>query len=296
MKVGIIGAGAWGTALAILSAKSGNDVILWSFDPDEAKNLQKSRENSYLPGIRIPKNVSVTGNMADLQGAGIWLIATPARYFRETIQKGREFWPGCPIIICTKGIDEDGNFMTDIIQEEFPGYKSGLVGVLSGPQFADEVARGEPAGSTIAGSPAVIAAARVALDGLVLQETDDIIGTEICGAGKNVVAVLMGYIDETGVGENERALKLTESWGEIVRFGRLFGARTDTFLGLCGLGDLFLTATSKTSRNYSAGLALAKGEIPVGTIEGISAIRGLSKIAKKHGLCMPNLEFLVKLI
>ncbi|MDR1206925.1 MAG: NAD(P)H-dependent glycerol-3-phosphate dehydrogenase [Rickettsiales bacterium] len=296
MKVGIIGAGAWGTALAILSAKSGNDVVLWSFDPSEAKNIQKSRENSYLPGVRISEKVFITSNMADLHGVDVWLMVTPARYFSETVQKGREFWPGCPIIICTKGMDENGRFMSDIVKEGFSECGSGLMGVLAGPQFAGEVARGEPAGSTIAGGAKVIAAARTALGGLTLEATDDMIGAEICGAGKNAVAILMGYMDETGAGENERALRLTECWGEITRFGRFFGAKCDTFLGLCGLGDLFLTATSKTSRNYSAGVALAKGESPAGTTEGVSAIHGITKLAQKHGLCMPNLEFLKSLV
>ncbi|MCL2338337.1 MAG: NAD(P)H-dependent glycerol-3-phosphate dehydrogenase [Proteobacteria bacterium] len=295
MKVGIIGAGAWGTALAILSAKSGNEVVLWAFDATDAKNMQKGRENVYLPGIKIPKKVTVTDKMADLRGTDAWLIVTPAEFFRKTMQKGRLFWKNQPIIICTKGMEISGKFMSEVLSEELPIEKD-QIGVLSGPQFAGEVARGEPTGSTIAGSKKIIEVGRKALSGLTLEETSDVIGTEICGTGKNAVAILLGYVDANGVGENERALRLTNAWGEIVRFGRSVGAKTDTFLGLCGLGDLFLTATSKTSRNYSAGVALAAGVRPTGTVEGISAIRGLSVIAKQHQIKMPSLEFLAKLV
>jgi len=295
MNIGIIGAGAWGTALAILSAKSGNDIVLWAFDADEAKNMQKDRENPYLPGVKLPKNITITPEMADLQGVEAWLIVTPAEHFRKTIQKSRLFWKNQPIIVCTKGMEISGKFMSEVLLEELPIEKE-LIGVLSGPQFAGEVARGEPTGSTIAGGPKVVDTARKALADLTLVETDDVIGTEVCGTGKNAVAILLGYIDANGVGENERALTLTQAWDEIVRFGVALGAKTDTFLGLCGLGDLFLTATSRTSRNYSAGASLAAGIQPTGTVEGISAIKGLSTLANKHKIKMPHLEFLAKII
>ncbi|MCL1902084.1 MAG: NAD(P)H-dependent glycerol-3-phosphate dehydrogenase [Alphaproteobacteria bacterium] len=295
MKVGVIGAGAWGTALAILSARGGNDVTLWCYDTADAKTMQKSRENAFLPGIKLPENITVTDNMADLSGVEVWLIVPPAVYFRETVQKGREFYKNQPVIICTKGMDASGKFMSEILREEL-GPMEGKIGVLSGPQFAGEVARGEPSGSTIAGGEGVINAARAALAELTLQETDDIRGVEICGAGKNAVAILIGYIDTMGAGENERAMRVTQAWGEMVSLGRANGANTETFLGFCGLGDLFLTATSTTSRNYSAGIALSQGERPNGTIEGISAIKGLSKIAAAQGISMPNLEFLSQLV
>ena len=291
MNVGIIGGGAWGKALSAVAVRAGNKVVLWSYDETEG----------------------ATNDMAELCGADVWLIATPAAYFRETMQKGREFYNGQPIIICTKGMDEDGKFMSRIAAEElsFPEggdfvnrpqgdradlFKGGTIGVLSGPQFAAEVAAGKPTGSAIAGGSNVLAVAQTALSGMVLEETDDVMGVQICGAGKNTIAILMGYLDGKGAGENERALRLTQAWGEIVALGRHLGARTETFLGLAGLGDLFLSATSKTSRNYAAGLELAKGGKPVGTIEGVSAICGLSKLSKKTGILMPNMEFLAGLI
>lgn len=296
MKIGIIGAGSWGTALAVSSARAGNDVALWAFDDELAKNMQKGRENDLIPGVKIPENVFITGEMADLRGTQAWLVATPSEFFSETMQKGREFWVDQPVIICTKGMTADGKFMSEVLTDAIPEILPSRIGILSGPQFAGEVARGEPTGSTIAGGPEILAAARVALSEFVLEETDDTIGVQVCGAGKNAIAILIGYIDGSGAGENERALKLTESWGEIVRLGRYLGARTETFLGLAGMGDLFLSADSKTSRNYSAGLALSRGEKPNGTIEGVSAIRGLSKIAQKAGISTPNLSLMAGLI
>ena len=299
MKVGIIGAGAFGTALAISVANGGKDVILWGFDGDMAKNMQKGRENDNLLGVKVPENVLMTADMAKLKDCAVWLIATPSEFFDETMQKSREFWTNQPIIICTKGMDNTGKFMSEVLTDVFADTNSNLsIGVLSGPQFAAEVAAGKPTGSTIAGNAAVTKLAAQILPGFYLEKTDDIIGVEICGAGKNSVAILMGYLDGKGMGENERALKITETFGEIVRLGRALGAKDDTFFGLSGLGDLFLSATSKTSRNYNAGYDFSRG-LPLEkgiTTEGVTATRGLLKIAKKAGISMPNIEFLAGVI
>ncbi len=273
MKVGVIGAGAWGTALAITAARGGADTILWSFD-----GLYKE-----FDGVKMPNNLRITRNMADLSSSDTWLAVTPSAFFRETMRRAREFYRAQPIIICTKGAESTtGHFMSEIVRTEMPECAS--LGVLSGPQFAGEVACGIPTGSTLAGDAIAIKAGQGALNKLYLAPCDDIIGTEICGVGKNAVALICGYNSVAAGGENERALKLTCAWNEVVKIGCALGAKTETFLGLCGLGDLFLSATSVTSRNFAGGIAIARGDAPAGTVEGIYALNGLLHRAEKLGI------------
>ena len=270
MKIGVFGAGAWGTALAYVCAKSGNEVIHWGF-------------NGIFDGLndlRKPENVIRTSNVSDLKTCEYWLIVTPSAFFRETVQKMRDVYAGQPILICTKGMEaQSGQFMSEILNTEIPQCKH--VGVLSGPQFAREVAIGIPTGSTVAGDDTVRAGAHIALSGLYLQDSDDVIGTQVCGVGKNAVSLISGYLTIKSGGENERALMFTRAWDEIAELGTKMGAKCATFLGLCGIGDLFLSATSPTSRNFSAGESIARGEEIIGTVEGIFALRGLISRAEK---------------
>lgn len=279
MKVGVIGAGAWGTALASISAKGGNDVYLWSFDG----------EYKHFDGIEsLPENLFITRNMADLESMDVWLMVTPAAFFRETIKKSGEFYRDQPLIVCTKGAEAStGQFMSEIIATELPDCKN--LGVLSGPQFAAEVAKGVPTGSTLAGNDAAWQAGKQALNLLYLTQSDDIVGTELCGVGKNAVALICGYNSIASQGENDRALAFTRAWNEVVDLGLVLGAKERTFLGLCGIGDLFLSATSATSRNFAGGMAIARGEKPEGTVEGIFALRGLIKRAEEKGVKTPVL-------
>lgn len=278
MIVGVFGAGAWGTALAYTCAKSGNDVIHWGFDGifDGLNDIKK------------PDNVSRTDDMVDLQKCDYWLIVTPAEFFRETVKKMRSVYMNQPILICTKGMEAcSGQFMSEILQQEIPECVN--FGVLSGPQFAREVANGVPTGSTLAGNDVVRNGGHIALSKLYLQDSTDIIGTQICGVGKNADALISGYLTVKSSGENERALMFTRAWNEIVDIAVKMGADCGTFLGLCGTGDLFLSATSPTSRNFSAGIAIARGEKISGTVEGIFALRGLIKRAEILGVKTPVL-------
>lgn len=278
MIIGVFGAGAWGTALAYTCAKSGNEVKHWGFENvfDEMPNVEK------------PVNVSRTDNMADLKTCEYWLIVTPAAFFRETVRKMRAVYDGQPILICTKGMEaSSGEFMSEILNTEIPECKN--IGVLSGPQFAKEVANGIPTGSTLAGNKTVRAGGHKALSALYLQDSDDIIGTQLCGVGKNAVSLISGFLTVKSSGENERALMFTRAWNEIVELGVKMGAECGTFLGLCGVGDLFLSATSPTSRNFSAGLSIARGEQVTGTVEGIFALCGLIRRAEKFGVKTPVL-------
>lgn len=275
MKVSVIGAGAWGTALAVASARGGSNVILWSYDG----------ECKHFDGVEMPENITVTKDMSDMRDSDAWLIVTPASFFRETVRKAHDFYNGQPIIICTKGAESStGAFTSEMLHDELPECKN--FGVLSGPQFAAEVASGIPTGSTLAGTESAVSVGKKVLNQLYIEESDDVIGAEICGMGKNAVALICGYNSIACRGENDRALLFTRAWNEVVDLGLASGAKTRTFLQLCGIGDLFLSATSATSRNYSGGAAIAQGNPPAGTVEGLFAIAGL--ISRARALSVPT--------
>ena len=272
IRVGIIGAGAWGTGLAHVIARGGASVVLWSFDGEYA----------HFDGLKLPVRVKITKNMDELASCDAWVAVTPAAFFRETLARAGRFYNKQPIIICTKGAEpETGKFMTEVLYETIKTSKK-KVGVLSGPQFAGEVARGVPTGSTLAGGDEIQRIGEQIFNKMIISPTRDVIGTEICGVGKNAVSVIAGYIKVKGQGENESALYMTNAWREVIKIGLKMGAKLETFSDLCGVGDLLLTATSQTSRNFSAGMSIANGEKPIGTVEGLSALAALNKCAKKY--------------
>lgn len=285
MKVAVIGAGAWGTALSIVSARGGADVVLWSYDG----------EYKHFDNVEMPENIQVSTDLAVVGDCDTWLIVTPAAFFRETMRKASTFYNNQPVIVCTKGAESTtGNFMSEIIADELPNIKD--FGVLSGPQFAAEVAAGVPTGSTLAGTQRAIDAGRAVLNKLYIHPSDDVIGTEICGVGKNAVALICGYNSVAAAGENERALIFTRAWNEVMEIGLRSGAKMHSFLDLCGIGDLFLSATSATSRNFAGGMAIANGMPPSGTVEGIFALDGLIRRAENVGVDVPTLrEMQIKL-
>ncbi|MDE6570600.1 MAG: hypothetical protein K2L95_00045 [Alphaproteobacteria bacterium] len=279
MKVGVLGAGAWGSALSLLAARGGCAVTVWSYN----------NEFGDFHGMPIPSDMRLTGNMADLADMDAWLVVTPAAFFRQTIVTARPHYKNQPVLICTKGLESGTNrFMSEILAAELP--QCADYGVLSGPQFAGEVAHNVPTGSTLAGTPRTRAMGREILSQMYLEESADVIGAEICGVGKNAVALICGYTSVTAGGENERAMLFTRAWGEVVRVGQTMGAGLDTFLGLCGVGDLFLSATSSTSRNFSAGVAIAHDQPVTGTVEGIFALRGLIRRAADIHVDVPVLR------
>lgn len=283
MKVAVIGAGAWGTALSVISARGGADVILWSYDGGFKE----------FDGVEMPQNIRITSEMADIATTDAWLIVTPGAFFRETLRRATQYYNNQPIIICTKGAESTtGCFMSEIMRAELPNAVD--FGVLSGPQFAAEVARGVPTGSTLAGTARAIDTGKQILSGLYLNPSDDIIGAEMCGVGKNAVALICGYNSVAAGGENERALIFTRAWNEVMSIGIAMGAKMASFLDLCGIGDLFLSATSATSRNFAGGMAIANGNPPVGTVEGIFALGGLIRRAKDMGIDVPVLRDMQK--
>lgn len=279
MIVGIIGAGAWGSAIAHVIARGESSVILWSFDG----------EYTHFDGTKLPNNVKITQDLAELKSCDAWIAVTPAAFFRKTMDRAGRHYNKQPIIICTKGAEpQTGKFMTEVLNETIKPAKKNI-GVLSGPQFAAEVARGVPTGSTLAGGKEIQSIGLKIFHKMYISPTRDVIGTEICGVGKNAVAVINGYYSVKRKGENESAFYMTTAWKEVIKIGLKMGAKLETFSDLCGIGDLILTATSTTSRNFSAGVAIANGEKPVGTVEGFSA---LSALVKKAGKARVNVPFL----
>lgn len=295
--IGVAGAGAWGTALALVAARAGRRVTLWARRPEQAAALQQSRVNgTYLPGIPLPDAIQVTADPADLAAAEALLLVSPAQHLRATGDRlAASVGPDCPLIICAKGIErESGKLMSDVLAEALPGRPHA---VLSGPSFAVEVARDLPTALTLACKDEALGATLVAALGnphFRPYLSRDLIGVQLGGAVKNVVAIACGLVAGRRLGDNARAALITRGLAEIVRLGRALGAEPATFMGLSGLGDLVLTCSATQSRNYAFGLALGEGQTleaavaaSVGVIEGRSSAAAVRGLAEAKGLEMP---------
>lgn len=263
-RVAVIGAGAWGTALALVAHDGGADVALWAHRPEVAAAIAAAGENAaYLPGIAVPAAVAVTADLARAAaGADAVLLVTPAQYVRETARRLAPHVPGhVPVVVCAKGIERGtGALMSAVAAETLPGR---TLAVLSGPTFAAEVARRLPTAVTLACADADAGGRLVAILGSARLRpylTDDVVGAEVGGAVKNVIAIACGIAAGRGLGENARASLITRGLAEIARLAVALGARAETLMGLAGIGDLTLTCTSGQSRNYSLGVALGRGE------------------------------------
>jgi len=299
--VAVLGAGSWGTALAIQLARSG-PVRLWGRDPALLLAMSKARENTrYLPGIRLPDYLSVEPDLvAALSGADDVLVVVPSHALRETL------WRIAPMLqsnrrvaYACKGFDpESGQLPHQVAAEVFGDDIS--VAALSGPTFATEVAAGLPTAIVAASSDATFAADLVSAlhgDRFRAYTSDDLVGVEVGGAVKNVIALAAGMGDGLGFGANARAALITRGLAEIVRLGTVLGGRQETFLGLTGIGDLVLTCTDDQSRNRRLGLALARGEtrdraqeVIQQVTEGVSAAREVMRLAQQHQVDMPICE------
>lgn len=259
-RIAVIGAGAWGTALAIAATRAGRDVRLWARDPAQAEALRTTRTNAaYLPQANLPAEVEPTSDLAfAVDGAAAILLAVPAQHLGGI---ARLLPPGtAPLVICAKGIERGtGRLMNEIVAEAAPGRPAAI---LSGPTFASEVAAGLPTAVTLAAADERIGRELVTLLGSPTFRpywSSDPVGALIGGAVKNVIAIACGIVAGRGLGENARAALMTRGLAEIVRLGVAAGGRPDTFIGLAGLGDLALTASSSQSRNFSLGMALGEG-------------------------------------
>lgn len=307
-KIGILGAGSWGTALAILAAKNGCNVLLWGHHGEHIAALANDRENKqYLPGVSFPENLSVTselGNIAEF--SSIVLIAVPSHAFKDTLIKFKTYAPNnINITWATKGFySGNGALMHELVAEMFSPETP--VAILSGPTFAKEVAAGLPTAVTIASSDSLLAQQLTSIfhsERFRIYTSSDMVGVEVGGAVKNVLAIAAGIADGLGFGANTRAALITRGLTEIIRLGIKLGGHQETFLGLAGLGDLILTCTDNQSRNRRLGLALGQGKCRISAvqeigqeIEGVLAAKETYLLARKNAIDMPITEQTYKVL
>jgi glycerol-3-phosphate dehydrogenase (NAD(P)+) len=290
-RVAVIGAGAWGTALAGVAARAGREVVLCTRSPAAAAEISTSRINPRLPGTKLEANVEVTDDMGLAAQAQLILVATPAQNLRAAVTLlGSHLVEATPVIACAKGIERGTHkFMTEVIAEAAPAARPAI---LSGPSFAEDVARGLPTAVTLAASDVELAGRLAqALGSATFRpyHTSDVRGVEIGGAAKNVLAIAAGIVVGKKFGASALAALTTRGFSELVRLGRACGARSETMAGLSGLGDLILTCASPQSRNFALGLALGRGEArPSDKLaEGEFTAPVLMELAAAEGVEMP---------
>jgi glycerol-3-phosphate dehydrogenase (NAD(P)+) len=286
----VIGAGAWGTALAGVASRAGREVTLYVRDAARAAEIARTRVNAKLPEVQLDAGVSVTSDIALAARAEVILIATPAQQLRAAVAAlAPHLAHATPVIATAKGIERGSHkFMTEVIAETAP---AAIPAILSGPSFAQDVARGLPTAVTLAASDETLARALVqALGSSTFRpyHTTDIRGVEIGGAAKNVLAIAAGIVIGRKLGASAQAALTTRGFSELVRLGRACGARGETMAGLSGLGDLILTCASPQSRNLALGIALGRGEVrPPGLAEGEFTAPVLIELAASQNVDMP---------
>lgn len=290
-SVAVISAGAWGTALASAALRAGREVILYARDPVQADAIRTAHENKRLPGMVIDAAIDVTSDIACAARADIVLLAAPAQATRAAATTLKpHLREGTPVVACAKGIERGSHkFMTDVIAEAAPQARPAI---LSGPGFADDVARGLPTAVTLAANDDTLAQALVhALGSATFRpyHTTDIRGVEIGGAAKNVLAIAAGIVAGRQLGASALAALTTRAFAELMRLGLACGARTETISGLSGLGDLILSCSSPQSRNFSLGIALGRDEQPQREklSEGEFTAPVLAELAIARGVDMP---------
>jgi glycerol-3-phosphate dehydrogenase (NAD(P)+) len=296
-SVGIIGGGAWGTALAQAMRRAGRDVVLWAREPEVVAAINSRHVNdTFLPGVPLDNGVRATASLEDVAACGALLLVAPAQHVRTI---ARELQPslrsGQPVVMCAKGIEQStGQMMGDVLATELPQVAPA---VLSGPSFAADVGRGLPAALTIACADEILGqllAERLGSAMFRLYWTSDLVGVELGGAVKNVLAIAAGIVDGQGLGASAHAALVTRGFAEMRRLGKALGARPETLIGLSGLGDLILTCGSPQSRNMSLGRALGRGETlsqalagKLAVTEGVYTAAAVRRIADEKGVEMP---------
>jgi glycerol-3-phosphate dehydrogenase (NAD(P)+) len=302
-RLGVIGGGAWGTALAQVCASTGRETLLWSREPEVVEAINSSHENTtFLAGQKLSAAVRATGDLSDLADCDAWLVVTPAQHMRSVLEEAPAL--GRPLILCSKGIEErSGALLHRVALEAAPGAP---IAVLSGPTFAHEVAAGLPTAVTLAAEDQTLAEAlrnRIAQPTFRVYLSDDVAGAEIGGAVKNVLAIACGVVDGKGLGQNARAALIARGFAEMTRFGLANGARRETLVGLSGLGDLVLTCSSTSSRNFSLGKGIGEGRSPSELMidrrtvaEGAFTAPVLARLASEMGIDMPVVAAVDKLL
>lgn len=297
-RIGVIGAGAWGTALAQTAVRAGRDVLLWGRSASVVETINRLHLNpDYLPEYPLDPRLRATADLTVACEADAILLVVPAQFLRTACQQLAPLWPaGVPAVLCSKGIElSTGALMTDVVRQELP--VGTPLACLSGPSFAAEVARGLPTAVTVASDRTGIAEALVQALGTRTfrpYHAADLIGAEVGGAVKNVLAIACGVLEGAGLGDNARAALLTRGLAEITRLGVALGGQAQTFMGLSGMGDLMLTATSMQSRNFSLGYALGQGQAlaPIlagrkAVTEGVATAAAVTALARQKGVEMP---------
>ncbi len=293
-RIGIVGAGSWGTALAITSARAGRDVLLWDRKPAVAAAINDRRRNpAYLTDIELPPSIRGATDPGELADADALLLVTPAQTLRDMIKRLSPP-PATPIVVCAKGIEQDtGKLLHEVIADVAPAAR---VAFLSGPTFAHEVAAGLPTAISLGCSdPELGAALTNALGSATFRPyaNTDPVGVQLGGALKNVMAIACGIVEGKRLGENARAALVARGLAEMTRFAVALGAQQATLMGLSGLGDLSLSCFSRTSRNYDFGQRLGAGEplselLPAATVvEGVPTAAAVTRRASAQGLDMP---------
>ena len=296
-SIGIVGGGAWGTALAQAMCRAGRDVVLWAREQDVVAAINARHVNeTFLPGVALDPSVRATGILADAAACDALLLVSPAQHVRSIAKDLRPFLrKGQPVVMCAKGIEQaSGKMMGDVLAAELPDVTEA---VLSGPSFAADVARGLPAALTVACADERVGRALAEQLGgpaFRLYWTNDIVGVELGGALKNVLAIAAGIVDGKGLGASAHAALVTRGFAEMRRLGAALGARPETLIGLSGLGDLILTCGSPQSRNMSLGRALGRGETlaqalagKVSVSEGVYTATAVRRLAAEKGVEMP---------
>ncbi len=296
-RAGIIGAGAWGTALAQVCARAGLSVRLWALEPETAQAVNEAHENpAWLPGVALDPEITATNALADLADADLVLAVVPAQHMRRTLEGfARDCKPGLPVVLCSKGFEQGSlKMMTEVLAEALPQARPA---VLSGPSFAAEVARGLPTAVTLACPDEPLAgqlAEAIATPAFRPYLAADIVGAEVGGAVKNVLALACGIVEGKALGRSAHAALITRGFAEMTRLGVALGAQAQTLAGLCGLGDLVLTCSSPMSRNMSTGMALGRGEAladilasRAAVVEGVASAQPVSELAAKLGVDAP---------
>jgi glycerol-3-phosphate dehydrogenase (NAD(P)+) len=299
-RAGVVGGGAWGTALAQVCARAGLETVLWAREREVIEGVNGAHENAiFLPGVALDPAIRATGDFADLARSDLILAVTPAQHLRSALQgMAGQITRGLPVVLCAKGVEQGTlKLMTEVLAETAP---QATPAVLSGPSFAGEVARGLPTAVTLACPDEALGwrlAEAIATPTFRPYLAQDMIGAEAGGAVKNVLAIACGVVEGRGLGRSAHAALITRGFAEMTRLGVALGAKAETLAGLCGLGDLVLTCSSPQSRNMSVGLALGRGESleqalagKLSVAEGVASAPAVRELAARHGVDMPICE------
>ncbi|MEO6225562.1 MAG: NAD(P)H-dependent glycerol-3-phosphate dehydrogenase [Sphingomicrobium sp.] len=303
MNIGVIGGGAWGTALAQVAATGDRQTLLWALEADVVAGINLDHVNAtYLPGVPLAPAIRATADLADLHGCDALLVVTPAQHMRATLER-LSGWDK-PLVLCAKGIEErSGALLHEVAADVCPG---AAIAILSGPTFAHEVANGMPTAVTLAAPDQRLAERlrdRIALPTFRIYVSEDVAGAEIGGAIKNVLAIACGVVEGKGLGQNARAALIGRGFAEMTRFGLACGARRETLTGLSGLGDLVLTCSSTSSRNYSLGVGIGQGRSAAELLsdrrtvaEGAFTAPVLARLARERNIDMPIVQTVDRLV